>query len=113
MAADGHYYVDGSLEGVPVRFLVDTGAAKVSVSQRVADRLGAKRCVDRVNMGTANGVVQNACVLLVQKMTIAGHKLTNVDVVVGPDMVPEALLGMDVMRFFRLTQQSKKLIIEF
>lgn len=35
-ARDGHFYLDGAVNGAPVRFLVDTGASYVTVNERVA-----------------------------------------------------------------------------
>src|SRR6478609_6790657 len=42
LAADprGHFYIEGAVNRVPVRFMVDTGATMVSLPQRDADRLG-------------------------------------------------------------------------
>ena len=37
---DGHFYVDGSINGQPVRFMVDTGATSISVTDALAQRAG-------------------------------------------------------------------------
>src|SRR3712207_6594945 len=37
---DGHFWVDGELNGEPVRFLVDSGATTTSISLRTAQRAG-------------------------------------------------------------------------
>ena len=31
VSRDGHYYLDGAVDGVPLRFMVDTGASFVAV----------------------------------------------------------------------------------
>jgi aspartyl protease family protein len=36
----GHFFADGVINGVPVRFLVDTGATVVAMNSQVANRLG-------------------------------------------------------------------------
>ena len=39
-ARDGHFHIDGTIQGEPVRFLIDTGASTVSISQQLAARIG-------------------------------------------------------------------------
>lgn len=39
-AADGHFYADAQVNGAPVRFMVDTGASMVALSQADAQRAG-------------------------------------------------------------------------
>ncbi len=60
LAADprGHFYAQGMVNGVPVRFVVDTGATLVSLPRQDAERLGIDyRSGQRGNSRTANGVV--------------------------------------------------------
>src|SRR4029453_18570984 len=41
MAIDGHFWVEGSLNGVPVKFLVDSGATMTTIGRETADAAGA------------------------------------------------------------------------
>jgi len=54
----GHFYANGSINGRSVRFVVDTGATTVAMSQDEADRLGLDyKNGPRGMSRTANGVV--------------------------------------------------------
>ncbi len=53
-AADGHYYLDGTIEGLPVRFMIDTGATGVAIPAELARRLGYYSGPEVVS-NTANG----------------------------------------------------------
>ena len=56
---DGHFWVDGQLNGVPVRFLIDSGATTTSISAETARRAGigpSSRFPAVVR--TANGLVE-------------------------------------------------------
>src|SRR5437764_1256406 len=58
LAADtrGHFFADGMVNGLPQRFLVDTGASVVVLTAADATRLGLDyRAGPRVFMQTANG----------------------------------------------------------
>ncbi len=65
-APDGHYYVTADVNGVPVRFTVDTGASEIVLSQSDAEAAG----IDTATLAyvgrayTANGEVRTAPVRL-------------------------------------------------
>src|ERR1043165_8628110 len=55
-AGDGHFWVDGELNGRPVRFLVDSGATVTTISADTAERVGIARSGGfGVVVDTANG----------------------------------------------------------
>jgi len=63
---DGHFRVNGRINGHPVDFLVDTGATNIALTQRDAAMLGIHP-TDRDYVGmvrTANGIVRVARVQL-------------------------------------------------
>ena len=99
---DGHYFSSGAVNGVPVVFMIDTGATTVSVSAEIASRAGIQKCVSQQTM-TANGKV-NACKAIVPEVSFGKFKLTNVEVMVMPNMPGNALLGMNVLRNFHIEQ---------
>lgn len=52
----GHYFTKGLINGIPINFMVDTGATYVSMSSQQADRLGIDyRGGTPLVMSTANG----------------------------------------------------------
>ena len=56
-AEDGHFWVDGELNGEAVRFLVDSGATVTTLSRATATRVGIEAQGDQVMVSTANGMV--------------------------------------------------------
>ena len=54
---NGHYFVDGQINGNSVRFLVDTGATAVAINKVTARRIGLQYRVDgtRGSVETASG----------------------------------------------------------
>jgi aspartyl protease family protein len=55
MAADGHFWVDGELNGQSVRFLVDSGATVTTISRETAQRADIATRGFGVLVDTANG----------------------------------------------------------
>ena len=121
----GHYEVGGEVAAVPVRFLVDTGASLTSIPQALGERIGIRACpavgfdlsrdsepgccrpeVFRTANGTAEG-----CVARVPSIRFGAFELRNPRVAVMPGMDGQALLGMDVLRHFSLSQEGGRLRI--
>jgi aspartyl protease family protein len=106
LAADtrGHFFIDGAVNRVPVRFMVDTGATMVALPQRDADRLGIDyRAGRRASTRTANGI---ATVYVVQLDTvrIGDIELHGVEGLVHEGGgLDQALLGMSFLN--RVTMQ--------
>ncbi len=100
LAADprGHFYAQGMVNGVPVRFVVDTGATLVSLPRQDAERLGIDyRSGQRGNSRTANGVVPVYLVKL-DSVKVGGIELHNVDALVHEGGgLDQALLGMSFL----------------
>ena len=58
MADDGHFWVEGSVNGHPVPFLVDSGASVTTISRETADTAGIETGMRVALVDTANGTVQ-------------------------------------------------------
>lgn len=101
---DGHYYAAGYVNGMPAVFMVDTSASLTALSQEVAHKSGIGSCAS-ATFHTANGPAQG-CVAKVPKLQIGGFVLRDLEVAVMPNLPTDALLGMNVMRLFRLEQQN-------
>ena len=106
LAADprGHFYIEGAVNRVPVRFMVDTGATMVSLPQRDADRLGLDyRSGRRATTRTANGTA-TVYVVKLDTLRIGGIELHGIDALVHEGAgLDEALLGMSFLN--RVTMQ--------
>ena len=61
MAIDGHFWVDGEINGAPVTFLVDSGATVTTIDRATAMRAGATVADARDQMvRTGNGMIRVA-----------------------------------------------------
>lgn len=54
-AQDGHFWIDGELNGQSVRFLVDSGATVTTIGRETAERAGIEPSGRASVVGTANG----------------------------------------------------------
>jgi aspartyl protease family protein len=97
-AADGHYWAEATVEGRPMRMLVDTGASVVTLGRADAERLGVRlRTHDfSQTLTTASGPVQAARVVLTS-LSVAGVEMTSVEALVVDRDLPAALLGMSYL----------------
>jgi aspartyl protease family protein len=103
-AADGHYYVKGSIDGHDVDFLIDTGASSVAISSGLADTIGLTQCRP-VNSRTANGSV-SGCLARAGVLAFGGYRIERPEINVLPNLRGPALLGMNVLERFRIEQHN-------
>ena len=98
-AADGHFYLDGEIDGEKTTFIVDTGASVVAMDQAMAQSIGVdpSRLSFTNAVMTANGIAKAAPIRL-DSITIGGITRNNVAAAVtegtGLDTV---LLGMSFL----------------
>ena len=94
----GHYLADGQINGVTLKFLVDTGASVVAMNSVDALKAGiAYKQGTRMPMHTANGVIQ-AYRVTVNTLKLGGVTLHQVEAVVNEgDSPPFVLLGMSAL----------------
>lgn len=111
---DGHFHLTLSLNGVPVDFLVDTGASDVVLTLRDAERVGLEPA-ELAFLGrarTANGMVETAYTS-VDSMTLGPIRFENVGVAVNGGDMQGSLLGMSFLsRFGRLEIAGNQLLLE-
>ena len=100
-AVDGHYYLTLGVNGVPIEFVVDTGASQIVLSREDAARVGLDPAALRYvgSAMTANGAVQTAPVRLEE---VALGPITDRDVraVVNGGEMNGSLLGMTYLSGF-------------
>jgi aspartyl protease family protein len=94
----GDLVADGEVNGMPVRFAVDTGATFITLPAREASRLGLDyRNGQKLVMETANGNVF-AYRLKLDTVRVGGVAVHNVDAVITEgNSLPVALLGMSFL----------------
>ena len=61
MAVDGHFWVEGSLNGRPIKFLVDSGATMTTIGRETAETAGVEVSANRGQVvRTGNGMLRVA-----------------------------------------------------
>ncbi|MDO9526423.1 MAG: TIGR02281 family clan AA aspartic protease [Gemmobacter sp.] len=112
-AQDGHYYLTLTIQDTPVRFMIDTGASTVVLSDRDSERLG----IDRTKLAftgsarTANGTIRTARITL-DNVALDGIPEGRLPAWVGDGPLDVSLLGMDYLsRFARVEIARDRLIL--
>ncbi len=87
MAIDGHFWVEGRVNGEPVKFLVDSGATMTTVGRRTAERVGVvinpqRDQLVRTGAGVirmSTGRVETLAVGPIERRNLAMHVADNED----------------------------------
>ena len=117
---DGQYHLTLDITGPdgrvqPVRFIIDTGATEMVLTQQDAAKLGY-RASDLQFLGTAstaNGMTRTAQVTLPQ-VSLEGHSARRVRALVNEGALHASLLGMGYLeRFSRIEIMRDRLSITF
>ena len=111
---DGHYYLTLHLNGIPVDFVVDTGATDMVLTRGDAARIGLDPGALAYTgiAGTANGQVRTARVRL-DEVSLGGIVDRNVSASVNEGTMDTSLLGMTYLqRFERLEISNGRLVLE-
>ncbi len=97
-SADGHFYIDATVNGQPVRFLVDTGASEIVLSPADAARAGFAQgdLLFNRQYQTANGIGWGAPVRL-RSIEAGAIRFRGVAASVNEAPMSESLLGMSFL----------------
>ncbi len=109
--AQGQYVASGTINTIPVTFLVDTGATDVALSEVLADRLRLQRTGGGISQ-TANGPVAVWRTVL-QRVRVGSIELTDVRAAIVPSMGARdpVLLGMSFLRQLEFSQRDGRLTL--
>lgn len=111
---DGHYHLRLEANGVPVDFIVDTGATDIVLSKEDAARIGfdLNELVYTGLANTANGTVRSARVWL-DTLDLSGITDRNVSAWVNEGELFGSLLGMAYLsRYDRISIENNILVLE-
>lgn len=97
-ARDGHFYLDVKLNGVSMKFLIDTGASSISINQKIAADIGINinSLVFNRAYNTANGKVM-AAVAPLSLLQIGDFTMKDLYVSVSKFNNDTPLLGMSFL----------------
>ncbi|MCP1726237.1 aspartyl protease family protein [Natronospira proteinivora] len=106
----GHYLVDGTINGHPVTFFVDTGATRIAIPAHIADAIGLSRG-QAVDTRTAGGRVTSHATVL-DEVEIGGIRRRGLQATINPVMeMDKVLLGMNFLAPLELNQRDGVLTI--
>jgi aspartyl protease family protein len=109
--ARGHFFTEGSINGVTMRFLVDTGATFISLGAADARRarIDAAKGTPAMTM-TANGAVRVWRVKLAS-VKVGGIVLSDVDATVHERDMPVVLLGMSFLNRMEIRRDGQSMTL--
>jgi len=113
LAADpqGHFIAEGLVNGVSMRFVVDTGATAVTLPASEAIRAGLDyRAGTREAVQTANGVAHAYHVTLTS-VKLGDIQLSAVDALVVEEGLPIALLGMSFLNRVEMRRDGQMMTL--
>lgn len=98
LAPDGHFWIRATVNGVPQRFLVDTGATLTAISPELAQnaKLQPQEMRQPVLLRTANGTV-SAQLATINELKFGNVVARDLDAVVAPGMEGTSVLGMNFL----------------
>lgn len=102
LSSDGHFYVNIKINGLAVKFMIDTGASDIAINADDARRIGID--LEKLNYDksyqTANGKSFGAS-LKIKELEISDIKFYNVSASVSKSDMGVSLLGMSFLKQFR------------
>ncbi len=107
---DSHFRIKGSINGIPVTFLVDTGATSIAVPDSVARRAELTRG-EEIASSTANGIAISYFTRI-QSLKLGDVEFSNVNAVITPGIASgEVLLGMNLLKKLTIKQDQSTMIL--
>jgi aspartyl protease family protein len=108
----GHFISQGSINGQPIQYMVDTGASTVALGRNDAERIGLNyQSGQPVRVGTANGMGMGWRLRL-DSIRIGDVEVTGVDAIVTSQAMPFVLLGNNFLSDFHMTRTSEQMVLE-
>lgn len=96
---DGHFYINASVNGETIRFMIDTGASDIALNPNDAVRIGVnlKTLLFNRQYQTANGMALGASINL-GKFVVGNIKFNDLPASVSSGNMGVSLLGMSFLK---------------
>ncbi len=111
-SGDGHFYITAAINGVSIKFMIDTGASDVALTSTDAQKLNfdlSKLNYSRI-YSTANGDSKAAPVVL-NSVIIGPWTFNNIKAHVGKGELDISLLGMSLLERFKGFKIDRDMLI--
>lgn len=106
----GHYLADGRINGVPVTFLIDTGATSIAVSESQARAMGLKKLYSQRSITAAGPVEGHAT--RIDEVTLGDLTARDLNAYILPiESTDHVLLGMAFLKHLELIQREGTLTL--
>ncbi|HEY0959913.1 MAG TPA: TIGR02281 family clan AA aspartic protease [Novosphingobium sp.] len=98
MSNDGHFWLQAEVNGVPRRFLVDTGATLTAIATSTAEAAGvpAQQLRQTIMLRTANGSVR-AELATIEELRFGNIVARDLDAVIAPGIGDTNVIGMNLL----------------
>ena len=111
-SGNGHFMVNGSINGQTARFMIDTGASLISIGSADATRMGLQYLDGRpTRTNTANGT-SLAWQIKLDQVRIDDIEVSEIDALVTQQPMPYVLLGNNFLNRFRMRRDGEQMILE-
>jgi len=113
LAADprGHFFTEGSINGQPMRFLVDTGATMIALPAADAVRLGIDYRKGMQGRTRTAGDVVTVYKVTLDSVRLGGIEAKGVEAVVIEEGLDVALLGMSFLSRLDMRQEGRTMTL--
>jgi aspartyl protease family protein len=109
----GQYLAGGSINGVPVEFLLDTGASAVAMNSRTAHGLRIDTSGGRSMQATTAGGIVSTTEVVLDSVKVGEIKISNVRALVIDGEYPKhILLGMTFLRQVDMAEDTGLMVLK-
>lgn len=107
---DSHFRITGSINGLPVTFLIDTGATSVAIPAVIAKKA---KLVEKTKVQTETAAGDSVGYLTrIDVLNVGGVDVHNISAIIIPDFdSDQVLLGMNVLSKFSIEQSNNTLTL--
>jgi len=107
-ANDGHYHAEGEIDGVPVNFLIDTGATITALPRQYRQLIPSRPC-RVIYSNTANGTT-TTCRFTSSTLSVGPFRIAPTEIAII-DTLNTPLLGMNVLNTFKISTENGQMRI--